>query len=104
MSYSNVGDAGAKVIKIFLLTKFCFMKVIEALKIGQNLLKTMQENCIKVDDCRYIDLFEEYLAMTANKEKKSYIIAFLSEKYSVCERKVWYIISRFGKECKIGAE
>ena len=32
MSYSNVGDAGAKVIKIFLLTKFCFMKIIEALK------------------------------------------------------------------------
>lgn len=80
------------------------MKVVEALKIGKILLKTMQENCIRVDDCRYIELFEEYLTMTANNEKKSYIIAFLSEKYSVSERKVWYIISRFGRECKIGAE
>lgn len=79
------------------------MKVIEALKIGKNLLETMQRNCIKVEDCRYINLFDEYLDMVNRGEKKSYIIAALAEKYGISERKVWYIISRFGKECKIGA-
>ena len=80
------------------------MKVIEALKIGKNLLETMQRNCIKVEDCKYVDLFEEYLGMIDKGEKKSYVIALLAKKYTISERKVWYIISRFNKECKTCAQ
>lgn len=36
-------------------------------------------------------------------EKTTYAVAFLANKYSVSERKVYDIIKRFGKHCTLGA-
>lgn len=38
--------------------------------------------------------------MRSNGNKMTYIVAALSEKYSVSERKVYSIIDRLGKDCK----
>lgn len=79
------------------------MKTIEILKIGEKLLRLLQEACIKIDDVRYIALYDEYVRMRDAGVKVSGAVYALAEKYKVSERKVWYIIKRFEHDCKIGA-
>lgn len=55
------------------------------------------------DDVRYIDLYSEFEAMKGRGEKTTYAVLYLAEKYSVCERKVYDVIKRFGKRCTLDA-
>ena len=80
------------------------MKVVEILKLGHIWLELLQKSCVKVSDVRYIGLYEEYIDIVSKGNKKSYAIAHLAEKYGISERQVYYLIGRFGKECKICAE
>ncbi len=80
------------------------MKVIEILKIGENFLKILQNECIKVEDARFVPLYEEYREIVAKGGKTTYAVTLLSEKYHISERKVYYLIRRLGKDCKILAE
>ena len=50
-----------------------------------------------------IDLYSEYETMKDQGEKTTYTVAFLAQKYSVSERKVYDIIKRFGKHCTLCA-
>ena len=79
------------------------MKVIEILKLGQNMANALQEMCVKLSDFDYIGLYDEYLGMMKHGMKKCYIVAFLAEKYRISERKVYYIIKKFSQDCNIGA-
>ena len=79
------------------------MKVVELLKIGQFLLKALQKSCIKVGDVRYLEMYDDYVRMTKEKQKMSYISAVLSDKYNISERQFFYVIKRFQKDCKIPA-
>ena len=79
------------------------MKVIEVLKLGRNMAKTLQELCIKLSDFERIAMYEEYLKMLEDGLKKCYVVAFLSEKYRLSERKVYYLIKKFSLDCTIGA-
>ena len=79
------------------------MKVVELLKIGQILLETLQDYCIKVSDVKFVEMYDEYCKMTEQHMKTSYIAAVLSEKYNISERQFFYLIKRFDKECKIHA-
>lgn len=79
------------------------MKVVEIMKLGRNLLEVLQDSCIKVSDTKYIDMYEEYERIVSSGEKSTYAVTFLSEKYNISERQVYYIIQRFSKDCKICA-
>ena len=79
------------------------MKVIEILKLGRKMMEMLQESCIKISDVRYIDLFDEYERMISNGDKKSYVVAFLSDKYGVSERQIYYLLKKFGENCKDNA-
>lgn len=79
------------------------MKVIEILLLGRNFLDLLHESCIKIGDVRYIDMYGEYRKIMSRGEKKTYAVAFLSEKYGISERKVFYLIKEFEKDCKIVA-
>ena len=80
------------------------MKVIEILKICENFLKILQDECINVDDARYISLYEEYKAIVGNGGKTTYAVTMLSNKYNISERKVYYLIRSFDRDCKIIAD
>jgi hypothetical protein len=80
------------------------MKVVEILKLSRNFLEVLHKSCIKVEDCKFIELFEEYTRMMECGAKSSYVVAVLAEKYKICERKVYYIIKRLGKDCKFCAD
>lgn len=77
------------------------MKVIEILKLNKGLLKVFQTAGIRVEDVRYIDLYTDYRALLDNGEKVCYIVAVLSERYSVSQRKVYALIKHFQTDCNI---
>ena len=61
------------------------MKVIEILNFNRELLKKIQDAGIRLEDCRYIDLYADYMKLLGHGEKVSYIVAALSvrERYIV---------------------
>lgn len=80
------------------------MKVIEILKLGRTFLDLLHESCVKMDDLKYVPLYDEYCRIVKNGGKTTYAVAYLSEKYNISERKVYYIVKKFGSDCIIGAE
>ena len=72
------------------------MKVFELINFNRELLKKLQDAGIRLDDARYSD----YVDMYQQGEKVSYIVAALSEKYAVSERKVYGLLKRFQSDCK----
>lgn len=76
------------------------MTVFEILKFNKELLRRLFETGIKSNDFMYIDLYSDYVRMRKNGDKVTYIVAVLSMKYMISERKVYTIIRRLGKDCK----
>lgn len=77
------------------------MKVIELLNFNRELLKKLQAAGIRLEDARYIDLYMDYMRLLKHGEKVSYVVAVLSEKYSVSERKVYALVKRFQSDCNL---
>lgn len=80
------------------------MKVVEILKLSQNLLNLLQNACIKIEHVRYIGLYDEYVGFIKKGFKKSWAVSFLAEKYEISVRQVYYILKRFAEDCNLCAE
>lgn len=57
------------------------MKVVELLKIGRNLLEVLQNSCIKMNDVKFIQMYDEYKKIEQKNMKVTYAAAMLSKKY-----------------------
>ena len=79
------------------------MTLFEALKLNREPLEMLIRLGIKQDDVRYIDLYSEFEEMKNRGEKTTYAVLYLANKYSICERKVYDVIKRFGKCCTLDA-
>lgn len=75
------------------------MKIYEILSFNREILDRLGRAGVRPEDCRYIDLYNDYLKMKADREKMTYIVAVLADRYAVSERKIYAIIARFGKDC-----
>ena len=78
------------------------MKVYEILSLAPEMLKMLHMSGIKADDYKWIDMYREYREMKSKGDKMAYIVAVLSERYKVCERKVYKVIRRMQQDCQIG--
>lgn len=58
---------------------------------------------IRPDDVQYIELYNEYNKLQTNGEKVSYIVATLSLRYGISERKVYDLSKRFKTDCNLCA-
>ena len=76
------------------------MEAYKLLFLVKDLLKSMSEIGIKMDDYKYIDLCQEYNELITKGEKKEYARAILSKGYSVSESTVFRIISRLNSPIK----
>lgn len=76
------------------------MKVIEIINFNRELLKKLQEAGVRLEDVQYVELYSEYMYRTSQGEKVSYVVAVLSEKYSVSERTIYALVKRFRSDCK----
>lgn len=76
------------------------MKIIEVLKFNRELIKKLKIAGIRLEDEEFVDLYTDYTMLLEHGEKVSYIVARLSDKYAVSERKVYMLIKRFQSDCK----
>ena len=76
------------------------MKIIEVLKFNRELIKRLKIAGIRLEDEEFVDLYTDYMALLEHGEKVSYIVAKLSDKYAVSERKVYGLIKHFQSDCK----
>lgn len=76
------------------------MKVFELINFNRELLTRLQEAGIRLEDARYVDLYSDFVDMRRRGEKVSCIVAKLSGKYGVSERKVYGLLKRFQSDCK----
>lgn len=74
------------------------MKIYELLQFNKELLNRLCSAGIKPEDYKYADLFADYERLTREGEKKTYIVAILADKYSISERQVYAVISKFSQE------
>ena len=68
---------------------------------SSEMLKRLHECGIMIDDYKYLPMVVEYEDMMLSGEKKTYVVASLSEKYGMCERKFYKVIARLMKDCQI---
>ncbi len=68
---------------------------------SSEMLKRLHECGIRIDDYKYLPMLVEYEDMMLSGEKKTYVVASLSEKYGMCERKFYKVIARLMKDCQI---
>lgn len=76
------------------------MKAVDFLRIASELLKRMSNVDLRLDDYKYIELYEEYMIMRGENEKVDYILYFLSNKYGLSESTIKRIVKRLSKEVK----
>lgn len=75
------------------------MKVVELLRIGGEMLKTMSENDVNRDDWRFVPMYEEFLTMRENGLKYRECIRMLSEDYHVSPATIERAIRRLSSDC-----
>ena len=80
-------------------TKQRAMKLDEVIAFHRDLRRRLSSVGIRLVDCKYLDLYEDYRKLREGGGKMTYIAAVLAEKYGVCERQVYLIIARFEKDC-----
>lgn len=71
------------------------------MKLNRELLTVCRSAGIRLDDVRYIELYNDYSRLLAEGEKITYIVAALSDKYGMCERTVYDLIRRLKAECNL---
>lgn len=76
------------------------MEAYKMLFLIRDLMKSMSDIGIKMDDYKYIGLCQEYNELVAKGHKREYARAILSRKYSVSESTVFRIITRMNKSIK----
>ena len=79
------------------------MTIYEILSFHRELLYRLCSAGIKPDDYRFVALYEDYMRMKRNGDKTTYIVAVLSDRYGICERKVYHVLRRLSAECMGGA-
>lgn len=79
------------------------MKIIDILLINRELIERLHRFGISADDCKYVNLYQEFETMKDSGEKVTYIVASLSEKYGISERKIYKIVRKLSSQCCITA-
>ena len=79
------------------------MTYYEIIKLNKTSIDRLCEAGFRLEDCQYLNLYEDYKRMHDAGEKMTYIVAVLHDQYHVCERKIYDLIKRFGEHCIIGA-
>jgi len=75
------------------------MKVKELIKIGKDVMKMLHERGIKMEDYQHLPMIEEFDVLKDMGHKTTYIIAYLSEKYGICERSIYKIVGKMVLDC-----
>lgn len=67
----------------------------------RHFLEMLSSVDIKASDYKYLPLIEDYETMLEQKQKVTFIVAVLSQRYHVSESTVYRVIRRFYKTVKV---
>ena len=70
------------------------MMLAELVKFNSSWMKLMSSFGIRMNDYQYLKLYNDYLQMVRNGEKKEYIYAVLKERYGIPKRTIQRIVKR----------
>lgn len=79
------------------------MTIFEVLNFNRELLERLRRIGVRLEDTAYIDHIVDYNNMVGAGDKVSYVVAVLSDKYNVSERKAYSLIKHFQNDCNPGA-
>lgn len=79
------------------------MKVYEILALNAELLERLHGFGINTEDYKDAEIYKEFIHLRSKGNKVVYAVAVLSEKFNVCERKIYKVISKMEKDCRFGA-
>ena len=77
------------------------MKAYELLILNKSLLQMMGDASLDVGDVKYIPVYQEYLRLSKEGHKKTYIMQYLSDEYNIAERTIYRIIDKFSSKVDI---
>ncbi len=71
------------------------MRIADFIRLHKEMMNLLSNYEIKMDDFKYIEMFEDYDAMVKEGNKISYIVSYLSDKYRLSEASVYRVLKRF---------
>jgi len=74
------------------------MKVFELLNFNCEILSKMDGAGIRTTDHKLDGMYKKYCEMRDNGQKVTYIVALLSEQYSMSERSIYSALDRLGRD------
>ena len=77
------------------------MTAYELMAANKGVLKLLSEVSVDIADLKYVDLYKEYMRLSKEGHKKTYIIQYLSDEYCVGQATVYRIIDKLSTEVKI---
>ena len=77
------------------------MTIYEAIALNKELLNRLHDFGIKMEDYKFVKLFEDYKDRVLRGEKISYIVTTLAVEHNLCERTVYKVINFFSQDCTL---
>lgn len=74
------------------------MNVYEFLNTHKGVMEQLQSLPIQPSDVRYLELYKEYNRLMKEGHKKTYVLQYLSDEYSVDERTIYRVVKKFSTE------
>ena len=76
------------------------MEIAEIVRLGREILKTLSENDVRIDDWKYLQMYEEYRRMRSNRVKYRAAILELAAEHNISRAKCERIIRRLSRDVK----
>lgn len=74
------------------------MNVYEFLNTHKGVMEQLQSLPVQPSDVRYLELYKEYNRLMKEGHKKTYVLQYLSDEYSVDERTIYRVVNKFSTE------
>lgn len=74
------------------------MNVYEFLNTHKGVMEQLQTLPVQPSDVRYLELYKEYSRLMKEGNKKTYVLQYLSDEYSVDERTIYRVVKKFSTE------
>lgn len=74
------------------------MNVYEFLNTHKGVMEQLQSLTVQPSYVRYLELYKEYNRLMKEGHKKTYVLQYLSDEYSVDERTIYRVVKKFSTE------
>lgn len=71
------------------------MSIADFIKLHKDIMNLLSQHDIRMEDFKYVDMYDDYTAMLDEGYKVSYIVCYLSDKYRISEASVYRVLKRF---------